>query len=141
MKITCTLLISLSFVVVSCQSQFCKGSKKYLKKVNTSRSYVVEGVYCISKLKIEYSKGCKVNFNVYDRVSGNLIENGMIFFSETDKFEIKSGKAVAKVPLGVYDVNIMSFSAKSLPFGIKKLELLQESAIEINCYVGSSVEF
>ena len=93
----------------SCKtSQYCKESKNYLKRVNLSKPYWVDGIYCIQKEEIKDIEKCKITLNIYDRISGNLIEEGTAFFTDSLKVKISSGKASVIVPPGNYNVGITS---------------------------------
>lgn len=140
MVINRSFLFALSSLLFSCTiSQYCVESKNYLKKANTSKSYLVEGKYCILKEKSTGNVDCEVVLNVFDRISGQPIEHGTAFFTDSLKFDISSGKVKTSVPPGTYNVGITSFN--SLPFSIKDLKLVEGTSIEINCYLGSSLQF
>ena len=141
MAISRFILVIVSFLLfLSCTTtRSCIESKNYLKKVNTSKPYQIEGAYCILKRKKIDSKGCEVVLNVFDRISGLPIEDGTAFFNDSLKFSISSGKVKTTIPSGNYNVGITSFN--SLPFSIKDLKLVEGTSIEINCFLGSSLQF
>ena len=133
------LLILVLLNLVSCStSQVCKESKKYVKKIDSSKPYWIEGTYCISSV-IKYNGiDNKVIIKVFDRVTGNMVEEGTIFFNDL-KVTIKSGKVEAVLPDGIYNIGITTLN--SLPFSIKEFVLNDNILVEINCYLGSSLQF
>jgi hypothetical protein len=133
-------IISISFIT-SCttgKAPLCKDKERYIKKVNTSKSYWIEGTYCIAEVNPSDTITSEIYFDVYERITGKPINEGTIFFDNSLKVQISLGKAKAFVDSGTYNIGITNLN--SLPFSIKGLKLNSNMIYKINVYLGSSLQ-
>lgn len=134
------LLLGASFQCVPTKQ--CREIKYYIKNVDTLKPFRVEGTYCFKIVKdtlVRENTGL-VRLNIYDRAGGTKINAGSVWFSEDIKFSFSNGFLEVNVPEGIYNINIYSFDPH-LPFGIKALEVSSNNLIEINCFIGNSLQY
>ncbi|WP_190809222.1 hypothetical protein [Flagellimonas sp. S3867] len=136
---------SILILTSSCSPiQYCKKTKNYIKKVDTTKPFNIDGQYCISSIAKIDKDLAEVKLNIYDRISGKPLE-GVIFFTDSIslKSEFNSGQITKELPPGNYQIEIASTgpnSIYSLPFKTKKIKLEKFSSTEINCYIGGILQ-
>ena len=135
-------LIMLMILFKCAPSKHCKKIRHYTKNVNTSKPFRLEGKYCIQHDKdtLLGSNAGLVRINIYNRIDGQRMNEGSVWFSQSIKFSYNGGFVEAALPEGLYNVNIYPFEPH-LPFGIKGLRIKANRIIEINCFIGNSLQF
>lgn len=142
-----SLIIIVAFVMgVSCTSnKLCTYPKKYLRTdIDTTKEYKLKGVYCFSSVKdtiLGDGNNCLINFNVFDRVNGRGIEDGVIYFFGQDTVSIifNSQNRQKKIKAGDYIVE--AWSSGYIGTMTKKITINRDKKMEINFYLGTTVQF
>jgi len=136
------LLISLTLFLSSCSVNRCLITKNFLVDVDTVKPYNIVGEYCIIKSKSINSSddSAIVRLHVFDRINGKLISDGVARFNNNEnKVLITNGAAVKKLYHGVYTIGISSLN--TMPLIMKNLKLKPYQIIDINCYLGSLLQY
>ncbi|MEZ4850103.1 MAG: hypothetical protein R3B93_16110 [Bacteroidia bacterium] len=142
-KILCIYTTRFSACIFSCNSaKDCSKNRNYFKPITDARAYEIKGIYCIAKVEFWEEEGSKVKLNIYDRVSGELVELGRVAYGNlgenTKIVEFSSGISNATLSAGKHDIEIMTVA--NLPFRIKSLKFKNNSYIEINCFLGDILQ-
>jgi hypothetical protein len=139
------LVIPFFAIMISCTSnKFCSDNKKYLKSnIDTTKEYKLKGVYCVSSIKdTTLDQGnCMVKVNVYDRITGKNIENGVIYLYGSDTTSIIFNSEIYQKKIKAGDYFIEAWASRFIGTKTKKLSLKENKKIEINFYLGTTVEF
>ncbi len=141
------VIITLILLVYSCGSsnKLCKKHSNYLRKdIDTTKEYKVKGVYCVASIKdtaIEKKDDCIVKFNVFDRINGRKVENGVIYFYGRDTVSIIFNNAIyqKEIKTGVYTIE--AWANRYIGTKTEKIEMNKNKKIEINFYLGTTVDF
>ncbi len=137
------LLLILSAALILLSSCFtnkqCREKHNYFVKVDTSRPYWVKGDYCITIKSLQNkTDSSHVTFTVFSRVS-KQVQNGVIYVNDLNRrIPIESGKASTILVPGRYSFGISSING--LPLTIKKLDLRPGTIVNINAYLGDSMQ-
>lgn len=127
----------------SCANRnYCNSTKNYLVKVDSTKPYMVQGKYCINKFVSNNNlhDSALVRFNVYDIITGQPIKEAVIRFdNNSSKVSIVNGFASVKLSHGLHNLGVSSLN--NLPLTINKLNLKPDAEIEINCYLGDSLQW
>ena len=141
MKFVAFFLILVTAITSCNRSKFCSSKKNYLKKIDITKPFHIRGVYCISNIKdTTFPKGkCLVKVNMYDRVRGNKVNNGVIRFygKDTVSLIIDESKQYTLINPGRYSISVWEVGYSETR--TKPLDLVQNKKIEINFYLGTTV--
>lgn len=138
------LIAALMILIASCStSRYCTEHSRYLKKVNTNKSYRLKGTYCVAALKDTTlpSGNALVRFRVFDRVTGQPIENGVISLlgRETVKAVFGKGSMEIAAKPGKYVIEVIEVGYNESR--TKELELKGNQVMMINFYLGTQVDY
>ncbi len=133
-------VIIVSIFIGSCSgTKQCKKNKNYFKIVDTSQRYLVESTYCISSIDDISSEESLVIVNIFDRASGEKVDEGTIFPKGDMSYSFIKGKVEINLSEGLYNIGVVT-TGNHLPFSIKDLKVRSGKMIVVNCYLGSSIE-
>jgi hypothetical protein len=142
MKIFSCLAYLAIFFSSCANKNYCNNTKSYLVKIDSTKPYVVQGKYCINNFGLNKNlhDSVFVRFNVYDIITGQPIKEGVIRYdNNSSKIFISNGFASIKLNYGFHNLGISSLNNLSLI--INKLNLKANSEVEINCYLGDSLQW
>jgi len=130
-------------ILSSCSPKnYCSNKINYLVKVDTTKPYKLEGKYCIERIGKDKTLGDSVlmNFKVFSRITGAPIKNGIIIFNNiTAKTQIINGVASKKIKPGKCNFGIEGFIG--IPLGVNDLKFEPNTIVEINAYLGDSLQW
>ena len=137
------LLIITLFVIACTPNKRCTLSKYYINKVDTTRPYMVKGKYCFSNAKdtvIDGDMGI-VSFNVFDRLNGNVVKDGVTWFNGIDTIKVlfNEGGASKQLPEGNYIIVVSNSNYRALK--TKAIRIQKNKKVFINFYLGNSLQW
>jgi len=134
-------------LIWSCKSNNCCGGRnKYLIKVDTSKPYRVKGKYCITIHDTIVGNNMSIiSVKGFDRKTGKSIKEGVVWIEngiDTLRLLIDNGSGYKKLPVGSYAITLLSLDDDDL-LGLmaKGIELRKNTKMEINFYLGSSMQW
>jgi len=141
--ISITIFLAILF---SCTSnKYCTYPNKYLRTdIDTTKEYKINGVYCISVIKdtlLSDGNDCVVNFNVFSRVNGRAIEDGVIYFYGKDTTSLIFNAQTHQKKIRSGDYIIEGWAGGYIGKKTKRITINKNKKIEINFYLGTTVEF
>ena len=143
MKYFCLFLITMLYVIACTPYKHCTLSKHYIEKVDTTKPYMVKGKYCLSNTKDTMINGNMgvVIFNVFDRLNGNIVKDGVTWFNGIDTINVlfNEGKASKQLPEGDYIIVVSNSNYLALKTKIIKVQKNKE--IFINFYLGNILQW
>lgn len=116
----------------------CKDFNSHIVKVNTAKKYQVESTYCISSQSQNQNSFAEITLLVYDRITGDMVKEGWIFYGDNIKDTIVKGEVKRKLPAGNYNIGISSMN--HLPFAVKGLQLDSGEIKVLSIFLGSSLQ-
>lgn len=124
----------------------CKSAGNYIKKVDTSKPYEIEGKYCMARVvdTVIGQDSSIIAFNVLDRRTGNGSNGGVLTFvkgMDTVKVIYEGWSGYAKLPSGNYTIYATSYSLDLLPLKLKRIELKPNTKMNANIYLGSILQW
>lgn len=139
-----TLVIIVFFTSCALSNKLCTYHTKYLRKdIDTTKEYKVKGAYCVALIKDTALAGdnCVVKFNFFDRVNGRQITNGVVYFYGQDTTSIIFNSSTYQKEIKSGDYIVESWSSGFIGTKTKRLSISRGKKIEINFYLGTTVEF
>ena len=134
-------------ILASCRTSNnnCTYKANYLKKnIDTTREYTVNGVYCISTIKDTFLNSQNesiVRFNVFDRLYGKNIEDGVIYFYGKDTSSIIFNLSNHENIIKSGNYMIEAWASRYVGTKTKKLVIKKNKIIEINFFLGTKLEY
>ena len=140
-----TVIIIVHFTSCTSSKKLCTYHAKYLRKdIDTTKEYKVKGAYCIASIKdtaLGEEDNCIVKFNVFDRVNGKQVENGVIYFYGQDTTSVIFNSATYQKKIKAGDYVVEAWASRYIGTKTKKLTINKGKKFEINFYLGTTVEF
>lgn len=134
------VIIVLSLVLHGCKSNLvCKSNKDYFVKVNESKPYNVKSEYCIHKSEQSQEGKSTIKLNLFDRINQKVITEAVIWLNNKEKVNYSITNNEIAIEEGDYDIDVVT--PNNLPLKIKGLSVSQNQIIEINGYLGNSLQF
>lgn len=116
----------------------CKEHKVYLKSKKQG-PFDINSKYCVYERRVGSSKNCKIKFNIYNRLNGDIVNEGFVSIDSIDyHFDLVTFEI--EIPDNNYRIGIASFDIIANKFIIESLNLENLDYIEINCYVGAIIQ-
>ena len=140
-------IITLITLVASCTSsnKLCTNHAKYLKRdIDTTKEYKLKGAYCVASTKdtvLGKGDSCIVQFNVFDRVNGRQVEDGVIYFYGRDTISIIFNSKTYQKEIKAGDYVVEAWASRYIGTKTKKLTIGKDKKIDINFYLGTTVDF
>lgn len=130
---------------LSCVSyKTCNNKEAYLENdTDTTKEYKIKGKYCITTSKDSATKNenATVDFSVFDRINGKLIENGVIWFYGNDTTKINFSNLISKASIKPGKYIIEAWEAGYNGTRTKKIVLKTNIITKIYFYLGTSKTF
>ena len=140
-------IIALVVLGASCtaSNKMCTYHAKYLRKdIDTTKEYRLKGVYCIAGARdtaLGEGDSGVVKVNVFDRVHGRQVEDGVIYFYGRDTISMIFNNTAHQKKIKAGDYVIEAWSGGYTGTKTRKLVISKDKQIEINFYLGTTVEF
>ncbi len=137
------ILLFATAIIASCQgTRFCNMTKSFLKAgIDTTKPYKLKGAYCIAGVRdTAIGNAALVSSKIFDRINGNRMYEGVIWFYGTDTSSIILKEDVFQklIKPGIYVIeawNVGYIGSKTREFEVKP-----NTKVEINFYLGTVVE-
>lgn len=147
MRLLHIMFLIVTFYFTSCTSlnKMCNSHLKNLsRQIDTTKEYNLKGSYCIGSIKdtsLFDGDNCIVKFNIFDRLSGKQVKNGVIYFygQDTTSIIFNNWTYEKKIKTGYYIIE--AWASKYEGTKTKKLTINKNKKIEINFYLGTKLEF
>jgi len=139
--------MTLITLFASCTSsnKLCTNQAKYLRRdIDTTKEYKLKGAYCVASIKdtvLKTGDNCIVKFNVFDRVNGRQVEDGVIYFYGRDTMSIIFNSKTYQKEIKAGDYIIEAWASRYIGTKTKKLTISKGKKIDINFYLGTTVDF
>jgi hypothetical protein len=148
MRFRVTYFIASLFILWSCTPcTHCASINNYIKVVDLSKPYIIEGKYCIASSGDTVLKNddAIIKINLFDRRNGQQLREGVAwFYNETDtiKLFLDQSNGFKEISAGKYVIGISVFNNGLLGFQTnKKIDLHKNSKTEVNIFLGSSLQW
>ncbi len=146
MKQTSLIVFIIVAFIASCtSSRLCTYHSKYLRTdIDTTKEYKLKGAYCVASIKdtvLGEVDNCIVKFNVFDRIKGRQVVDGVIYFYGRDTTTIIFNSTTYQKVIKAGDYIVEAWASRYIGTKTKKFTISRNKKIEINFYLGTTVDF
>jgi hypothetical protein len=136
------LLVAFILILIySCSPKsYCTSKENYVIKVDTTQPYKVVGTYCVSEKKdtILNDEHGAIEFNVFDRITGKQLNDGVVWLIRRDTTKISFNQKYSNLTVGRYLIFVSGVN--NLPLKISEFIIKKNKIYKMNCFLGNSLQ-